>query len=107
MQLKLSYVKIERQRQISVGVEGGGCKGCCKVASFCFDLRDDKIFGIHILVYVETDKYNYRHKITSKWLLFFACSVVIIRLGDEMKTLKRLSFGEESFDPERVTSIMY
>lgn len=86
-------------------MEGGGCKGCCKVASFCFDLRDDKIFGIHI--YVETDKYNYRHKITSKWLLFFACSVVIIRLGDEMKTLKRLSFGEESFDPERVTSIMY
>lgn len=35
----------------------------------------------------------------------FACSVVIIiRLVDEMK--RRLGFGDESFDPERLTLIM-
>lgn len=35
----------------------------------------------------------------------FACSVVIIiRLVDEMK--RRLGFGDESFDPERLTLIL-
>lgn len=66
MRHKLSYVKIERRK---TGRDGRGCRGCCEVASFCFDLRNnDMILGIQI--FGETDKYDYRHTITSKCMLF-------------------------------------